>query len=407
MIANTPRSFDLNSAPHCPGISLYAQAYSLNITAAGTQGPGFIVIYPQGEAVPVVSTLNYVGGQTIANAAIVPAGISGGVTVIAGTSGTHLIIDINGYYAPAGVGAFNTFLGLNAGNFTMTGDNNTAIGNAALASNTSGGLNTATGTGALQHNTTSFSNTATGAGALYSNTTGNDNTATGANALFNNTEGFRNIAVGGFALRYNTTGSRNVALGYSAGTAIVTGNDNIDIANAGFNDESGQIRIGTAGVHTGAVIQGIYGGAIDGLGVVINAGGRLGTTPSSRRFKENVRDIDAESDALMSLRPVAFQYKREIDPSGLAQYGLIAEEVAEIFPELVVYDADGRPETIRYQLLDPLLLNEVQKQHRIAEAHEKAIEQQKETIDRQNIEIEGLKDRLSRLEARLRVQPQP
>ena len=401
----SPRNFTLSG--RC-GIPADAQAVSLNVTVTNTQGPGFILIFPQGAAQPDVSTLNYVAGQTIANAAVVPLGAGGGIAVIAGVSGTNLILDTNGYYA--GAGNFNTFLGLDAGNFTMTGafntgigraalfnnttgSGNTAIGESALLGNTSGGNNTAIGTGALNHNTTSFANTATGEGALYLNTMGDNNTATGADALFSNTLGVRNIAIGGRALHFNTTGSRNIAIGYNAGTAILTGNDNIDIANPGSNDESGQIRIGTAGVHNGAVIQGIYGGAIAGLGVVINAGGRLGTTPSSRRFKEDIRDIDAESDGLMRLRPVAFKYKAQIDPTGLPQYGLIAEEVADVYPDLVAYDGNGRPETVRYHLVNALLLNEVQKQHG--------------TIEQQKVEIEALQARLSRLEGRLLTDSHP
>jgi hypothetical protein len=122
---------------------------------------------------------------------------------------------------------------------------------------------------------------------------------------------------------------------------------------------------------------------------------------SSRRVKEDIREIAGESDGLMRLRPVAFKYKPQIDPMGLAQYGLIAEEVADVFPDLVAYGRDGRPETVRYHLVNALLLNEVQKQHRTAEVQEKTIEQQRKTIDHEQAEIEELKARLSRLEARL------
>ena len=120
---------------------------------------------------------------------------------------------------------------------------------------------------------------------------------------------------------------------------------------------------------------------------MVNAAGRLGTTTSSRRFKDDIRDIAAQSDGLMKLRPVAFRYKPEIDPIGFKEYGLVAEEVAQVYPEMVINDDQGRPETIRYQLLDPLLLNELQRQHR--------------SIEAQEAEIERLKADLARLEARL------
>jgi hypothetical protein len=207
------------------------------------------------------------------------------------------------------------------------------------------------------------------------------------------TTGSDNVAVGRRALAYLQSGNGNIAIGANVGNSILTGSNNLYIGSAPAGNESNQIRIGRNDVHTqGTVIASIYGfGSSGGIPVIVNAGGRLGTTTSSRRFKEDIRDIGAESDGLMSLRPVAFRYKHEIDPSGLAQYGLIAEEVAEIYPELVVYDAEGRPETIRYQLLDPLLLSEIQKQRR--------------SIDSQRAEIEDLKARLAKLETRLLVQP--
>lgn len=425
----SPRNFTL--AGQC-GIPSSAAAVSLNVTVTNTLGPGFILIYPQGETQPGVSTLNYVAGQTVANAAVVPLGASGGITVIAGVSGTDLILDTNGYYAPAGVGTSNTFLGLDAGNFTMTGDSNTgigrnalqnnttgssntAIGQAALNSNTEGGANTATGDNALLNNTTGTFNTASGVTALASNTEGSDNTATGAAALSNNTAGAENTAIGSFALAFggtgdnntavgasalwNNTGSDNIALGALAGGNLTTGNHNICIGNDCVAGESGTTRIGT-GFQTATFIAGIGGTAVTGVPVLVSSSGQLGVASSSRYVKEDIRAIAGESDALMRLRPVAFKYKPQIDPTGLVQYGLIAEEVADVYPDLVVYDRDGRPETVRYHLVNALLLNEVQKQHRTAEAQEKTIEQQK-------AEIEALKARLSTLEARLLADSRP
>jgi hypothetical protein len=407
LTAGVPRNFTLTGK--C-GIPAGAQAVSLNITVTNTQGPGFILIFPQGAAQPDVSTLNYVAGQTIANAAVVPLGAGGGITVIAGVSGTDLIIDTNGYYAPAGVGFNNTFLGLNAGNFTMTGDGNTAVGTQALFSNTTGGANTATGAGTLglnttgsgntaagyltlRDNTTGGFNTATGTQALLTNTTGGGNTATGFDALEFNTIGVNNTAIGFVALQ-NTTGSSNIGIGTAAGIDLTTGNDNICIGSSGVAGESGRIRIGTAGTQTATFVAGINGTAVTGVPVLVSGSGQLGVASSSRYVKEDIREIAEESDGLMKLRPVAFRYQAQIDPTGLAQYGLIAEEVAGVYPDLVAYDGNGRPETVRYHLVNALLLNELQKQHRTTEAQKKTNEEQEKTI-------EVLKARLSRLEARL------
>jgi hypothetical protein len=415
LTAGVPRNFTLTGRCDIPSL---AAAVSLNVTVTNTQGSGFILIFPQGDAQPDVSTLNYVAGQTIANAAVVPLGTAGGITVIAGVSGTDLILDTNGYYAAAGVGDFNTFLGRDAGNFTMTGDFNTGLGRNALFINTTGSFNTATGAFALQlnttggdntangeaalnRNTTGFANTATGSLALANNTIGNFNTATGGAALFGNTSGDANTATGVNALG-NTVGTNNIGIGFNGGLDLTTGSNNICIGNAGVGTESGTIRIGTVGIQTATFIAGISGSTSrEGVGVFVNGSGQLGTMTSTRRVKEDIREIGGESDGLMRLRPVAFRYKPQIDPTGLAQYGLIAEEVADVYPDLVVYDRDGRPETVRYHLVNALLLNEVQKQHRTAEAQEKLIEQQKETIDREQTQIDGLEARLRRLEARL------
>ena len=214
------------------------------------------------------------------------------------------------------------------------------------------------------------------------------------------TEQAGNTAIGANALA-NTTGSGNIGIGLDACINTITGSVNICIGSPGVAGESSTIRIGTIGIQTATFVAGISGvTSPGGVGVFINGNGQLGTATSSRRVKEDIRDIAEESDGLMRLRPVAFRYKPQIDPTGLAQYGLIAEEVADVYPELVVYDREGRPETVRYHLVNALLLNEVQKQHRAAEAREKLIDQQQETIDR-------LEARLERLEARLPVESRP
>ncbi len=419
--AGTSRDFPLASNPACPGIPMTAAAYSLNFTTTQSAGGGALTVYPTGGAFPPVSTMNFEAGRSIANAAIVAAGTGGSITVFAGTNATHVIIDINGYYA-GGVIGYNTFLGVGAGNFTMTGNFNTGIGVNALALNTTGNFNTASGVEALAFNTTGNVNTASGVNALYSNTEGFNNTASGVTALYSNTRGVSNTASGVTALRNNTEGSfntasgqaalynnirgglntaigynalgnntggsQNIAVGFAAGGDLTTGSNNICIGNFGVSGESNTIRIGEGLVQIGTFIAGIFGRtSAGGTGVFVNSDGKLGTTTSSRRYKEQIVDMGEESDVLMKLRPVAFFYKPEYDGGRTRQYGLVAEEVAEVAPGLVVLDREGKPETVRYHLVNALLLNEVQKQRR--------------SIEGQQAEIEGLKGRLAALEGAL------
>src|SRR6266498_1706292 len=419
--ADEIRTYTLPGACGLPGAM---QAVSLNVTATNTGSGAFghIKIWPADQAESNVSTLNYPGaGATVANAAIVSLSAIGALKVKSGNASADVILDVNGYYAPAGVGTTNTFLGRDAGNFTMTGDLNTGFGDRVLFSNTTGYYNTATGGGALFFNITGSNNTATGIAALVFNITGGSNTATGENALFQNTTGNFNTATGAGALSSNTTGNSNTSIGSNAlhdttgfsnigigqdgGSNLTSGSNNICIGNSGVAGESSTIRIGD--VQTATFLAGINGAGVTGIPVLVSSSGQLGVASSSRYVKENIREIAGESDGLMRLRPVTFKYKPQIDPTGLAQYGLIAEEVADVYPDLVAYDRDGRPETVRYHLVNALLLNEAQKQHRTAEAQEKTIEQQKETIDHEQAEIEGLKARLSRLEARLLADSRP
>ena len=385
------RSFTIPSGP-CSGIPI-AGAYSLNFTVVNMEaGSGFLTAWPAGTAQPLVSTLDYVAAEgALANAAVVPASGIGAISVFVNV-GTNVIIDINGYYAPAGVGANNTFLGRNAGNFTMTGDQNTGFGHNALSSNTTGFNNTATGNNALVTNDMGSHNTASGSGALFDNTTGTHNTATGSGALLSNVLGSGNTASGAGALG-STTGESNIGIGNFAGFNLTTGSNDICIANSGVAGESSVIRIGTVGTETATFVAGINATGVTGVPVLVSSSGQLGVASSSRCVKEEIREIAEESDGLMRLRPVAFRYKPEIDPAGLAQYGLIAEEVAEVYPDLVVADRQGKPETVRYQLINALLLNEVQKQHC--------------TIESQQEEIDGMKSRLAALEARLLAESRP
>ncbi|HTO87969.1 MAG TPA: tail fiber domain-containing protein [Thermoanaerobaculia bacterium] len=348
-----PRDFTLTG--QC-GIPASAVAVSLNLTVTNTTGAGFIKIFPAGGSIPTVSTLNYVAGQVIANAAVVPLGTGGAITVIAGVSGTDFILDANGYYGSTAASNTNVFLGPSAGNSTMSGIRNTAIG----------------------HETIPF------------NTTGNDNTAIGSLALNANTTGVLNTAVGRVALINNTSGSGNTAVGIGAGANLTTGGNNIDIGNAGVAAESNTIRIGTSGTQTKFVVAGVRDATVlgDANAVLIDSNGTLGTTPfSSEKWKREIADIGQESSALLKLRPVSFYYTS--DTRGIRQYGLIAEEVAEVMPALVQCSANGEPEAVRYQFLVPMLVNEVQKDRK--------------TIQEQSREIQEIKAELQRLEAVISV----
>ena len=439
MGANEARTFQL--AGQC-GIGAFAQAVSLNITVTGGQGFGYIALYPAGGSAPVVSTLNFTAGQTVANAAIVPLG-GGVLTVLSAGAGTDLIIDTNGYYAAAPVGGFNTFLGLASGNDAMAGDyntgsgfgslavnaagsNNTAAGAYALTANTDGSFNTAEGSFALYSNSTGDYNTAVGVSALLSNTTGvsntaagfhtlytnvdggfntaigqealnlnsggngntasgfqalvanvsgNLNSASGQQALYGNTSGSSNTAVGLEALYGNTTGNFNTAIGHGAGFNLTSGDNNLYVGNEGVATESNTMRLGSGTDHTRAFIAGVRGvttGQNDAVPVMIDGLGQLGTVSSSARTKQDIADMADASTPLLELRPVTFRYNAH--PDGAKQFGLIAEEVEKVLPELVVHGASGEAETVLYHELPAMLLNEIQKQQRLIECQIREIE---------------------------------
>jgi hypothetical protein len=237
------------------------------------------------------------------------------------------------------------------------------------------------GVQALYNNSTGNQNTANGYGALSSNTTGVNNTGDGLEALYNNSTGGNNTAVGLTALLSNTTGSSNTALGLGAGSNLTTGSNNIDIGNAGVAAESNSIRVGTTGTQTATFIAGIRGVAVaGGQPVAVNANGQLGIRASSARFKENIKPMDKASEAILSLQPVVFRYKKEIDPNGAPQFGLIAEEVAKVDPDLVARDDEGKPFTVRYDEVDAMLLNEFLKEHRKVEEQDHKLQEQEATI---------------------------
>jgi hypothetical protein len=215
--------------------------------------------------------------------------------------------------------------------------------------------------------------------ALLGNTSGHHNTAMGAAALFNNIDGDFNTAVGSGAL-VNTSGSRNIAIGAAAGQNLNTGEQNIDIGNTGVAGESDTIRIGTVGVQQATYIAGIDAVPVTGATVVVNGFGQLGTMASSQRFKEEIKAMDTSSEAILALKPVTFRYKKEIDPATIPQFGLVAEEVERVNPDLVTHDAGGKPYTVRYDAVNAMVLNEFLKEHSKNEKQEATIAQLKEQI---------------------------
>src|SRR6266478_170869 len=266
-------------------------------------------------------------------------------------------------------GSNNTANSVNA-LFDNNADNNTGTGGNALSSNTTGTQNTATGVDALESNKIGNYNTATGVLALNHNTSGSNNVASGVNALYTNQRGRDNTAEGFQALK-NNTGSSNIAMGSSAGVNLTTGSNNIDIGNQGVAGDSNTIRIGghtpNFGFQTATFIAGIHGVAVTGSAVVVNSTGQLGTAPSSERFKEAIKPMDKASEAILALKPVTFRYKQDLDPDGIPQFGLVAEQVEKVNPDLVVRGEDEKVNTVRYDAVNAMLLNEFLKAYKKVE----------------------------------------
>ncbi len=292
-------------------------------------------------------------------------------------------------------------------------DNSIGLGFGALGVATPNDANTAIGFFVLGETTTGGGNTGVGGGALGTNATGSENTGVGLFALSANTTGGFNTAVGTGALTFNETGEFNIAVGYFAGSELdPTLSNNIDIDSVGEAGDSATIRIGSPMVHQrffAAGVRGVTTDSPDAIEVFIDSAGQLGTVSSSRRFKEDIHDMGDASRGLMRLRPVTFRYKTPFkDGSKPIQYGLIAEEVAAVYPDLVAHSADGQIETVKYQVLDAMLLNEVQQLH----AQVRAVVQQNQDLQQQNKETQqqnketqqqnkDLQQRLASLEAAL------
>jgi Chaperone of endosialidase len=298
-------------------------------------------------------------------------------------------------------GSFNTAVGagtllFNLGNqSTGEGTQNTAIGTAALLFNTTGSNNTAVGTQALLNNTTGIEHTAYGSGALSSNTFGTQNTAIGFNALRSNTSGSTNVAIGRGALGLNTTGSSNIALGFNAGLNVTTAGNVISIGNSIF----------AANVDNSCFIDNIFGATTVNVGtpVLVDSAGQLGTISSSRRFKHEIKPMDKASEAILALKPVTFRYKS--DRSGAPQFGLIAEDVAEVNSDLVVRDENGEIYSVRYDQVNAMLLNEFLKEHRRVEELTSSMAQQRKdfetAIAQQRKVTDALVARLNEQEAQI------
>ena len=348
----------------------------------------------------------------------------------------------------------NTAEGQNALLSLVTGAYNTAVGFSSLKSNTIGTLNTALGVNAMVSNTTGVNNTATGADALYNNTIGFQNTANGGYALFFNTAGSGNIAIGPFALYFNTIGSLNTAIGGSNGSlpsggtlfdnttgssntavgasalggsngdgntavgsgALIQSSGNFNTAlgqNAGqalrggesnniyiganvdgVRGESNTIRIGNTDI-TDTFISGISGTTVaSGAAVFVDSNGHLGTVTSSKRFKEDIKPMNKASEALYALEPVSFRYKKEIDPVGTSQVGLIAEDVEKVSPNLIVRDKKGKAYSVRYDQVNAMLLNEFLKEHKKTEKLEATVASLIATVKEQAAQIQKVSAQL-------------
>jgi hypothetical protein len=289
----------------------------------------------------------------------------------------------------------NAAQGNSALNQLTDGSNNTALGVLALRLNVHGDANTAVGKQALNNNTASF-NVAVGYQALFGNTTGNDNTANGVLALSSNKLGFDNTAVGFDALGSYTGGAGvlgtdgyNTAVGSIALTANIDGHNNTAVGRRSFENSlhgtdltglgwrsgdavtsaSNVICIGSfvvgENVPNTAYIGNIYNTiSSGGIGVFVNSAGKLGTSTSSRRFKDEIKPMDKASEAILALKPVTFFYKKEIEPQRVPQFGLVAEDVEKVNPDLVVRDAEGKVNSVRYDQVNAMLLNEFLKEHR-------------------------------------------
>ena len=298
-------------------------------------------------------------------------------------------------------GSGNTAIGWDALRFN-TGSDNTAIGTQALYKNTSGTVNTAVGRNALLLNTVGVGNTAIGGYALQdatgsyntgagygalSEASGGSNSALGTGALGANTSGTGNVGVGVDALSNNTLGNDNTAVGDSAGAGLTVGSGNVYIGSLivpSAEDESDTTRI-----------RNIYSSVATTRAVYIDGDNKIGTLSSSRRYKDEIKPMDQASETLYSLKPVTFRYKKEVDRSRALSFGLIAEEVAEVDPDLITRDKEGQPQTVRYEAVNAMLLNEFLKEHAKVQQLEASVDALATQIKEQKAKIEKVSVQLA------------
>ncbi len=391
----------------CFGLAPMAQAVGPDTDGAipgsnNGEGIGVLVsrtdgIWNTGTGFEALSQLTSGNQNTATGLRALFSDTSGGFNTATGVY--SLFRNINGFFNSAS-GAYslaNNISGIHntangyAALYRNTADNNTATGFAALYHNITGTNNTANGYQALFHNTTvggnfGGDNTAVGFQALFSNTIGFFNAANGSAALNSNTTGNSNTAIGAGALLNNTGGSNNAALGSQAGLFQNTGSDNVYIG-AGV--------LGVAGESDACYIKSIFGQtSASGLPVLINSNNKLGTTTSSKRFKEDIRPMDKASEGLYALKPVTFHYKKEIDPAGIAQFGLVAEEVEKVNRELVVRDKEGKPYSVRYDQVNAMLLNEFLKEHGKMQEQEATIAKLEKQIEKLAAGLQKVSDQL-------------
>jgi hypothetical protein len=345
---------------------------------------------------------------------------TGALALLSNTGGFHSTADGAFALFSNTTGSGNTATGYQALFSNQTGSNNAAYGYTALYNNTTS-FNTALGSQTLVYNTTGFHNTATGYQALAFNTIGDNNTATGTYALNQNTQGYGNTACGYGALEANTvgyyntivgfqaglvtTGTFNIAIGAGAGNVLTTGSYNIDIDNHGVAGESGTIRMGNNQFHTATYLAGIAGQTVGAGGSTcyVDNDGKLGVFLSARRFKTDIADMNSASEAILRLRPVTFRYKPEMKATDAQQFGLIAEEVAEVNPNLVTRDGKGELSTVRYEAVNAMLLNEFLKEHCKNEEQGATIAQQQKEIEALKAELKEQASQIQKVSAQLEL----
>jgi len=341
-------------------------ALGFNALLSDTTGAFNIAVGSQALVSNTIGVSNVaVGGQTLFSNQDGNSNIAIGDQALYENISGNENIAIGGFALNANTASANTAIGWLAARFNTSGNSNTAVGSSALYA-AQGSSNCAFGAGALGANTTS---------------TGSNNTAVGTGALASN-YGSNNTAIGFFAGGDVAAGDNNIFIGNQAGSLVQGGDNNIEIGATGQHSDQADIRIGTKGLHNAVHIVGIYGRTVpEGVAVVTDSRGHLGTVTSSARFKEAIKPMDRASEAILALKPVSFRYKHELDPAGIPQFGLVAEDVEKVNPDLVARDEEGKPYTVRYEAVNAMLLNEFLKEHRKNEEQQAIIEHQQKQID--------------------------